>query len=68
MICCLFGGSDFEFYDSVVFVVDKNQRYVIKFSIFVMQVNGFREWVEQELFKEGINILVMGGCIIISCV
>lgn len=68
MTRCPFGGSDFELHDSVASVVDKNQRYVIKPNTSAMDAKGFREWVEQELLKQGTNTLVMGGCTTTSCV
>lgn len=68
MTRCPFPGGDFELDDSLNSVVDKNQRYVIKPSTSVMDARGFREWVEEELLKQGINTLVMGGCTTTSCV
>ena len=68
MTRCPFTGSDFELDDSLTSVVDKNQRYVIKPSTSVMHAHGFREWVEEDLLKQGINTLVMGGCTTTSCV
>lgn len=68
MTRCPFPGGDFELDDGLNSVVDKNQRYVIKPSTSVMDARGFREWVEEELLKQGINTLVMGGCTTTSCV
>ncbi|XP_078343197.1 uncharacterized protein LOC144628945 [Oculina patagonica] len=68
MTRCPFEGNDFELHESLTSVVDKNQRYVIKPSTSVMHAYGFREWVEKELLKQGINTLVIGGCTTTSCV
>lgn len=68
MTLCPFPGSDFELDDSLTSVVGKNQRYVIKPSTSVMNARGFREWLEEELLKQGINTLVVGGCTTTSCV
>ena len=58
----------FELYDSLTSVVDKYQRYVIKPGNSVMHAVGFRNWVENNLLKQGINTLVIGGCTTTSCV
>lgn len=68
MTRCPFEGSDFELYDSLTSVVDKYQRYVIKPGNSVMHAVGFRNWVENNLLKQGINTLVIGGCTTTSCV
>lgn len=68
MTRCPFEGNDFELDESLTPVVDENQRYVIKPSTSVMHAHGFREWVEEELLKRGINTLVIGGCTTTSCV
>lgn len=63
-----FEGNDFELHESLTAVVGKNQRYVLKPTTSVMHARGFKEWVEEELLKQGINTLVMGGCTTTSCV
>ena len=68
MTRCPFEGNDFELHDSLTTVVHKNQRYVIKPSTSVMHACGFKEWVEEELLKKGINTLLIGGCTTTSCV
>lgn len=68
MTRCPFEGNDFELDESLTPVVDENHRYVIKPSTSVMHAHGFREWVEEELLKRGINTLVIGGCTTTSCV
>lgn len=68
MTRCPFEGSDFELYDSLTSVVDKYQRYVIKPGNSVMHAVGFRNWIENNLLKQGINTLVIGGCTTTSCV
>ncbi len=66
---CPFPPESYGWDERLEGVIDPGQLYFIKpgNNVLMPAANGYGEWVET-LIKEGIRVLVMGGCTLNSCV